>query len=298
MAKVLHTFTIKRLAEIEQDKIEKVKNEAGEETTRSYKEKVSKKIDVEIKINQPSRRQMQEADMEFSVEMSRCIRSGILTKAMLLNKYSDTGGLISDSDAKIMVESADELRDLQAELTILNLKPEAERTEKEKEKITSLNSLILSKRKTLMEKETSYITLFNHTADIKAQNKAILWYILNLTFYKDETVGSEFQPLFPGKTFEQKEAIMFDYEDSGNEIYGKCYSKLASIVSHWFFTSNVDTEEFDRIINEIDGQTEPEESEPEESEPEESGSEEPEPTESGGGESVGDESGSDNSGKE
>ena len=145
MAKVLHTFTIKRLAEIEQDKIEKVKNEAGEETTRSYKEKVSKKIDVEIKINQPSRRQMQEADMEFSVEMSRCIRSGILTKAMLLNKYSDTGGLISDSDAKIMVESADELRDLQAELTILNLKPETERTEKEKEKITSLNSLILSK---------------------------------------------------------------------------------------------------------------------------------------------------------
>ena len=104
MAKVLHTFTINRLAEIEEEKTEKVKNEAGEETTRSYKEKTTKKIPVEIKINQPSRRQMQEADMEFSVEMSRCIRSGILTKAMLLNKYSDTGGLISESDAKSMVD--------------------------------------------------------------------------------------------------------------------------------------------------------------------------------------------------
>ena len=266
MAKVLHTFTVNRLAEIEEEKTEKVKNEAGEETTRSYKEKVTKKIPVKIKINQPSRRQMQEADMEFSVEMSRCIRSGILTKAMLLNKYSDTGGLISESDAKSMVDSADELRDLQAELTILNLKPESERTDKEKEKMNALTSKILAKRKTLMEKETSYITLFNHTADIRA----ILWYILNLTFYNDETMGDQFEPLFPGKNFEQREAVMFDYEDSDNEIYNKCYSKLASIVSHWFFTSNIDSEEFDRIIEEIDGPAEPE---PEQSEPEGSGGE-------------------------
>ena len=283
MAKVLHTFTINRLAEIEEEKTEKVKNEAGEETTRSYKEKTTKKIPFEIKINQPSRRQMQEADMEFSVEMSRCIRSGILTKAMLLNKYSDTGGLISESDAKSMVDSADELRDLQAELTILNLKPESERTDKENEKMNALTSKILAKRKTLMEKETSYITLFNHTADIKAQNRAILWYILSLTYYKDETMGDKFEPLFPGKTFEQREAIMFDYEDSENEIYNKCYSKLASIVSHWFFTSNIDTEEFDRIIEEIDGPAEPE--------PEQTESEGPE--ESGGGSAE-----SDNSGKE
>lgn len=280
MAKVLHTFTINRLAEIEEEKTEKVKNEAGEETTRSYKEKVTKNIPVEIKINQPSRRQMQEADMEFSVEMSRCIRSGILTKAMLLNKYSDTGGLISESDAKSMVGAADELRDLQAELSILNLKPESERTEKEKEKASDLTSKILAKRKTLMEKETSYITLFNHTADIKAQNRAILWYILNLTFYSDETMGDQFEPLFPGKNFEQREAVMFDYEDSDNEIYNKCYSKLASIVSHWFFTSNIDTEEFDRIIREIDGTTEPE-PEPEQSEPEGSG-EEPEKSDNSG----------------
>ena len=268
MAKVLHTFKIKKIAQIEEEKSETVKEEKGEEKIRTYKETVTKEIPIQIKINQPSRRQMQEADMEFSVEMSRCIRSGILTKAMLLNKYSDTGGLISESDAKIMVESADDLRDLQAELTILNLKPEAERTDKEKEKIQDLTSTLLARRKTLMEKETSYITLFNHTADIKAQNRTILWYILNLTFYKDPTESSEFLPLFPGKSFEQREAVMFDYEDSENEIYSKCYSKLASILSHWFFTSNVDTEEFDRIIQEIDGPQEPEESESESEESE------------------------------
>jgi len=279
MAKILHTFKIKRSAEIEEEKTETVKNDNGEETTRRYKETVTKEIPVEIQINQASRRQMQEADMEFSVEMSKCIRSGILTKAMLLNKYSDTGGLISESDAKTMVDSADDLRDLQAELTILNLKPEAERNDKEKAQIDSITSRILLKRKTLMEKETSYITLFNHTADVKAQNKSILWYVLNLTYYRDETMSDKFEPLFPGKNFEQREAIMFDYEDSENEIYQKCYSKLASIVSYWFFTSNVDTEEFNKIIQEIDGPTEPEEpeesTEPEEPRESETGAAEP-----------------------
>lgn len=254
MAKVLYTFTIKKLAEIEEEKSETIKNEAGEETVRTYKEKVKKEVPVEIQINQPSRRQMQEADMEFSIEMSKCIKSGILTKAMLLNKYSDTGGLISDADAKLMVEATEEIRDLQSKLTILNLKPESERDDDYKKKIDNLTSEILQRRKTLMEKETSYITLFNHTADIKAQNKVILWYILNLAFVKDSSKkNAEFESLFPGKTFEQKEAVMFDYEDNKDEIYDKCYSKLASIISYWFFTGNIDKEEFDRIVGEIDG---------------------------------------------
>ena len=51
---------------------------------------------------------------------------------------------------------------------------------------------------------------------------------------------------------------MFDYEEEQNEIYEKCYSKIASILSYWFFTSNTDKEEFDRIIGEIDGKVEEE----------------------------------------
>ena len=254
MAKVLYQFTINKIAEIEEEKSETTTNEQGESVTRTYKEKTKKEVPVEILINQPSRKQIQEADMEFSIEMSRCIRNGILTKAMLLNKYSDTGGLISDADAKVMVSAAGEIGDLQSRLTILNLKPESERDEDYKKKIESVTSEILQRRKTLIEKETSYMTLFNHTADIKAQNRAILWYVLNLTQFKDNSKkNAEFEWLFPGKTFEAKEAAMFDYEENKNEIYEKCYSKLASIISYWFFTSNTEKEEFDRIIGEIDG---------------------------------------------
>jgi hypothetical protein len=254
MAKVLYSFTIKKITEVEEEKQEIVKNDNGEDVTRTYKEKIKKEVPVEIIINQPNRKQMQEADMEFSVEMSRCIRNGVLTKAMLLNKYNDTGGLISEADAKTMVNSADDIRELQAKLSILNLKPESERDEEDKLKIDTITSQILQRRKTLIEKETSYLTLFNHTADIKAQNRAILWYVLHLSYYKDSSKKNvELEPLFPGKTFEQKEATMFDHEENKHEIYEKCYSKLASIISYWFFTSNQDKDEFDRIVGEIDG---------------------------------------------
>lgn len=254
MSKSLYSFNIYKTAEVEEDKTETVTNEQGEQVTRTYKEKVKKQIPVEININIPNRKQMQEADMEFSIEMSRCIRNGILTKAMLLNKYSDTGGLISEADAKVMVSAANEIGELQSRLTILNLKPESERDEDYKQKIENVTAEILKKRKTLIEKETSYMTLFNHTADIKAQNRTILWYILNLTQFKDNSKkNAEFEWMFPGKTFEQKEMAMFEHEEKRDEIYEKSYSKLASLISYWFFTSNTEKEEFDRIIGEIDG---------------------------------------------
>jgi len=47
---------------------------------------------VRVILKEPNRRQIEEADMEYSIEMSQCVKRGILTKAMLAKKYSDTGG--------------------------------------------------------------------------------------------------------------------------------------------------------------------------------------------------------------
>ena len=51
-------------------------------------------------LKEPNRRQIEEADMEYSIEMSQCVKRGILTKAMLAKKYSDSGGLLAEQDAK------------------------------------------------------------------------------------------------------------------------------------------------------------------------------------------------------
>jgi hypothetical protein len=251
MSKTLYSFSVTINVEVEEEKAEIVVVD-GSETKRVYKEKIKKDVPVEIVIKQPSRRQIQDADMEFSVEMSKCIKNGVLTKAMLLNKYSDMGGLISDSDAKSMIDVSTQLQEIQGKMSILKAAAsEGELNAEDKKTVQNYEAQVYSLRKQLSDRESSYISLFNHTADIKAQNKAILWYILYLTFYKDlSSKMKDFEPMFPGKTFEAKEEQLFKLDEEENEVFVKSYSDVAKVVSYWYFTGITDKEEFDAIMKE------------------------------------------------
>ncbi len=88
-------------------------------------------------IKQPTRRQMEEADMEYSIEMSKCVKQGVLTKAMLMNKYTDTGGMLSEEDANRLAAMYGKLGEMQTEFTQLNLKAKNASNEK---KITELSA--------------------------------------------------------------------------------------------------------------------------------------------------------------
>lgn len=250
MSKSIYTFNIEKIAKITEKRQEKYTDENGVEKERTISETVEKSVPVEILIKQPNRKQIQEAEMIFSIEMSRCIKQGVLTKAMLLNKYSDSGGLVNQKDSDELNGNYEKYYQLQIDLANLNLKPESERTAEDKGLINEKQNAIVEVRKLIVERETSYLNLFDHTADSKAQNKTILWYVLSLSHYKDSTKNhTDFVPIFNGKTFEEKEEALYALEEKEDEIYQKTYSKLASLISFWFFTGKIDKDEFDRILN-------------------------------------------------
>jgi len=249
MSKSIYTFNIEKIAKITEKRQEKYTDESGIEKERSISETVEKSIPVEILIRQPNRKQIQEAEMVFSIEMSKCIKQGVLTKAMLLNKYSDTGGLVNQKDSEELNAGYEKYSQLQIEIVNLGLKPESERTQEEKDLISTKQSDLIDVRREIVERETSYLNLFNHTADTKAQNRSILWYVLSLSFYKDSSKNhTDFIPIFPGKTLEEKEDYLYSLEEKEDELYTKTYNKLASVVSFWFFTGKIDKEEFDKIL--------------------------------------------------
>lgn len=250
MSKILYSFFKNKEIESVEKRTETVKNDDGSTSTRTYEENVKKKIPVEIQIRMPNRRELQEADMEYSIEFSSCIKQGILTKAMMLNKFQDTGGLISEKDSKQMLEATKEILDKQNELERRSAVEESLRDEEDNRKIEDLKNEIVRSKKDLIEKEVSYINLFNNTADSKAQNKIILWYILNLTQYKDPSQKHiSFVPMFQGKNFKEKEAALFDIEDGSDAFIIEVYPILASIISYWYFTGKVDESEFEKIVN-------------------------------------------------
>lgn len=194
---------------------------------------------------------MQEAEMVFSIEMSRCIKMGIVTKAMLLNNYTDAGGLVSKKDMDHLKKAYKEFNKLHDKITEINLKPEKERTEKEKKTLKTNQEEVAILQKQIVESEASYLTLFNHTADTKAQNKIILWYILFLTYFKDPSKNHEdFVEFFEGKDFEEKEEFLYEMEEKEDEMYQKIYSKLATIVSFWYFSGKTDKKEIENVLAE------------------------------------------------
>ena len=121
--KEIYSFEVELEKEVEKA-VEKtiIDKDSGEEKKLSVNEKIIEKEPVRVIIKEPNRRQIEEADMEYSIEMSQCVKRGILTKAMLANKYTDTGGLIAQEDAKNIGKMYGQLAEVQSEYTRLSTK--------------------------------------------------------------------------------------------------------------------------------------------------------------------------------
>ena len=76
--KHIYAFTVNKQEEVEQEVTKKT--EDGEEVV--VKKKGIDSVPYRVIIKKPSRRQIEEAEMEYSIEISNCVKKGILTKAL------------------------------------------------------------------------------------------------------------------------------------------------------------------------------------------------------------------------
>ena len=244
--KELYSFTIDEEKEVE--KVSKRKNKkTGEETTVT--KKVKEKVPVQVKIKRPSRRDLEEAELEYSVEMSRCVKKGILTKAMLYKKYSDTGGVWSEDDAKDYGRLYKEIFDIQTEY--VRLETVEKKTAKQEEKVESLKEELSIKKRKIIDSETSMQSLFDHTADTKAQNRLLLWYTLMLTNIQREDDENP-KPYFIGDDFDKRVDDYYAKEDENSDFYGLLVQKVSTILAFWFFNQASTPEEFNKLIEDVE----------------------------------------------
>ena len=247
--KAIYQFKVVKNEEVEKEEVSEKKNEETGEVEKITKtKKVTQETPYNIIIHEPSRRQVEDADMEFSIEMSKCIKKGILTKAMLAKKYSDSGGLLSEEDSNRLIRLYRELNEINNSLG--RLLDKKQKNDKEKAREAEFSESFASTRKEIVDLETAYQNVFNHTADTKAQNKVILWYLLNLSHYQAE--GGEVLPLFPGETAEEKEDSYYEMDEGGNDIFDLSRDKLMTFISFWYFSQNPTEQEFKDLESDID----------------------------------------------
>jgi hypothetical protein len=246
MEKDLYKFNVWEDKEIIEEE-SKIDETSGEEVI--FKKKIITKIPTEIILKKPTRRQVEEADLEYSVEMSKCIKKGILTKAMLAKKYSDTGGLMSENESQNLVDLYKQIYDLQNES--LRLDAATNKSEEIKSRLDQINVELSTARKQIIDIESSYRALFDHTADSKAQNKVLLWYILNLTYIKKQNDVEE-KPYFKGKEFEDKLVDFYSKEEAQDSQHIAISKKLSTLVAFWFFNQASTKEDFEELDRKIE----------------------------------------------
>jgi len=244
--KELYSFSLEREEEIEKETSRKDKKTG--DVIKKIK-KVKEKIPYTIRLKRPSRRELEEAELEYSVEMSNCVKKGILTRAMLYKKYSDTGGVYTDDEAQDYGKIYKDLLTLQNEYVRMDSvdKP----TEKQKEKLEKIKDDLASSKQKLVEFESNMHSLFDHTADTKAQNKLLLWYSLMLTHIQGEEDEKPI-PYFKGETFEEKTKDFYEKEDDSSEFYQEVVKKVTTILAFWFFNQASKPEEFNSLIEQME----------------------------------------------
>jgi hypothetical protein len=168
---------------------------------------------------------------------------------MLAKKYSDTGGLLSEEDARFLTRKYSELGDLQNKFGRLSAKPKKEK--KDEDNLSSILGQIGEKRKEIVDMETSYSSLFNHTADSKAQNKVLLWYLVNLSYYRISE-DEECIPFFNAEETEEKIDQYYEVDEEGHEIFDMIKDKITTILSFWYFSQGANLEDFDQLNKDID----------------------------------------------
>lgn len=255
---ILYSFPISIEKEIEEEveKKSKRKNkETGKMEVVTSKEtvKVSKEVPFNVYVKKPNRSELEDGDMFYSLELNRFIKMGLLTKAMLAKQYGNQGGVWSEKEQKLYAELLYKMHQKQIEVQQFSiLSDNGKLSKRQQEKLDTAMKEMSEAKRELTEYEMVQNSLFDHTADVKARNRTIMWYILNLTYFVEgESDEAPFEKMFEGDNFEEKYQQYENKEELKDELFERCIDKLSSVVTVWYISGEQEKKALDTILNEM-----------------------------------------------
>lgn len=213
------------------------KNKDGEEETVTKNKTV--KVPVKFIVKKPTRRMIDAAEEFFAIQLSKNVKKGIVTKAMLSKKYADTGGTLTEDEGKEMIRAVQRSNELSNEIQkLIAIKAD-------KNEINKLEEELLITRKNLIELENSLQGVYQNTADSRAERSTLIWYVIHLSKYVDEGQEKDF---FKGLIYEDRLEDLYEKDESEDEFTIQALNKLMRAVSYWHYTGDSDKEKIDEFI--------------------------------------------------
>ena len=222
---------------------ETTKNDKGEEVTTT--KEVKKVVDKKFFLRKPTRKLFDEADLFYGVELSKGIKAGLLTRALLQKRFSNDGGTLGEKEKDEWNTLYNEIFDKQVELQKLALKTKAERTPDEQAKFLNCQDFIREARNRIQEFEMQQSSLYDQTAENRARNRTILWWVLHLGHQINEDQEA---PFFGEGSYEERLAVYDRMEEQEEDWVSECINKFFYYVSFWYVSKTSDPEQFKELI--------------------------------------------------
>lgn len=249
--KYLYQFAVPKIEEAE---IVEIRKEGDQEVKVTKKEK--KVVEKKFGIFSPKRSMLEEGEMYYAARVSENIKAGILPTSILIRKFDSDGGFLSDGELKYqnslktqtfdlnrrIIETSSDIEKLKAELE----KEKSDEKQKEKEdKDEILNTLLddfYDVQEELIKIQQTVDSFFEQSAEIKARNKTIIWWVLNLSYDLNNDKEEFF---FKGKTVEEKLNSLDELEESEEEFVGYLIKKFSYLISYWYSSKISKKEQFE-----------------------------------------------------
>lgn len=247
--KWIYSFTLDK--EVSVDKTEVSKDETGAEIriTKSVKEKKP----FVFKIKKPTRRLIEEADIFYAAKVGEYLKAGLLSKNLIAKRLENDGGDLGEETKKEYVEIVNSFYKTKLEIEALEAAVKEKNLDEDKEKLKTANEELEDIKFNLTDFEYRRNAIYEQSAETKALNKQIFWYILNTTYWNKGDEKADFAPYFEGKTFDEK-SDSYDAreeEDGNTEFFNNLTPKLAFSISYWFNSSNkASQEDIEKAFNE------------------------------------------------
>jgi len=240
--KFLYETTVKKQIE---EKSTVTKEENGEKVEISRILKKAKP--VKVAILKPQRKLYEGAEIFYAKQIATYIQGGLLPYSLVAKRYANDGGPLSEPEKLHLEKLKAEAGKLQAELFALVGK-EDEKAKQRNDILNKINALHTE----VNAIQNAYADIFDNTAEMKARNKTIEWWVLHLAYIDED--GTGYKPLFGDGNHESKLEKYDDIDDKDNEFINECIRKLSYLISFWFAArvnlSNVEFENMDNLFTE------------------------------------------------
>ena len=239
--KYLYQFSINKESELEETVIST--NEKGEQVKTLKKVKEIKPIS--FRILKPNRRLFDEAELFYGIKLSEGIKAGLLTRPLLAKRYQNDGGAMSDSEKQKYATLYIELYRYESDLQQIQLNLEKISRDEQIAKISEVLTNINETKKELQQIENYQSTLFDQTAENRARNQTIMWWVLNLSYISKDDKG--YTPFFGEGSYEEKINRYDEYEEGEDLFNRETMSKLAYFISLWYLGKANNNEDFKNL---------------------------------------------------